>query len=141
MNDTLQNNIAILAILPYLVLILLVLYIKKRQWAGWRESLLLGTTLWGLVITAITEILSLFNAITFLSFLISWSALLVLFLAVFILSENKLSFLDIKAFIKNLNEFELAMIVGVVVLIIGVGITAFIYPPNTGDSVTYHMSG
>ena len=140
MDDILQNNIAILAVLPYLVLILLVLYIKKRQWAGWRESLLLGTTLWGLIITALTEIFSLFNAITFLSFLISWSALLVILLAVFILSENKLSFLDIKAFIKNLNEFELAMIVGVVVLIIAVGITAFIYPPNTGDSVTYHMS-
>lgn len=140
MDDILQNNIAILAILPYLVLILLVLYIKKRQWAGWRESLLLGTTLWGLIITALTEILSLFNAITFLSFIIFWSALLVILIAVFILSENKLSFLDIKAFIKTLNEFELAMIVGVVVLIIAVGITAFIYPPNTGDSVTYHMS-
>lgn len=90
-------------------------------------------------IAIITEVLSLFSLINFIYTSISW---LLLFLILFSLNYKKLKKINLntfKTFKETIKEFPLLSIIIFVIL----GITYFlalVYPPNTWDSMTYHMS-
>jgi len=128
-----------LAILPYLCLVLLILKMhQSMEESSWRVSILRGGVIWGLLITALTETLSLFNTINFQTLLICWIG--INGILVFLLIRTKMSILNHKENFPRIKLFQTTLIAGVVFIITVVGVTAFIYPPNTWDSMTYHMS-
>ena len=67
------------AALPVAVFVLQALIVSRRSSAedGWRHALLGAALLWGVSVTAITEILSALGAITPLSVALAWGVLAV----------------------------------------------------------------
>ncbi|VAX35701.1 FIG00556318: hypothetical protein [hydrothermal vent metagenome] len=113
-----------------------------------RKCFLLTSIIYGILIVISTEFLSLFHLITFNSILFFWLGILLLssFIFLKILSnQNKeftCSYLIIlcRKKLATLTVFEIVSLACITIIIIAVGITALIAPPNTWDSMTYHMS-
>ncbi len=106
---------------------------------GWSLFLLSSIT-WGTTVTAITEGLSLFKQITFPSLAFAWIGLDIFAGLVLV---NKIKKDGIKLFQKtnlDLETFDYLTLGGIAVIICITGVIAFVAPPNTGDSMTYHLS-
>ena len=129
-----------LALLPFLSLLLVIIVIRKYQLFGWRGSILFGAVVWGLFITVVTEIYSIFNFINFWSILTAWIFIIFVLLLIIIFGKKDFSSLKISIPLKTLPDFEFFLLVCVSTIIIVVGIIAFIYPPTNYDSMTYHMA-
>lgn len=72
-------------VLPVTAWILLFLLFNKNN--CWRSSILLGALVWGVILTAITEFLNLFQSINFWSLLVDWG-LINIILVVFYIKVN-----------------------------------------------------
>ncbi len=129
-----------LALLPFLCLVLLILVIQKKLSPGWRVSFMLGSVFWGFIITILTEVFSIFNIIGFWSVFLVWMILLISLSTMLLLSNQPLDINRIKLEIKTLSLTESLLITSVILAILIIGIAAWVYPPNTWDSMTYHMS-
>lgn len=131
-----------LIILPIIALITIYTLFHKSN-LDWRESVAATALLWGIIITAITESLSLMQAINFVSFLVIW--LLVDTILV-------LMVLRLKAKVPKKNahwqfnfhrqtKTSIVWLIGSIIFIIAVlGLIAIISPPNNWDSMDYHLS-
>jgi hypothetical protein len=132
-------------LLPVFNLILLVLFFSRKA-LDWRKSVLLGAIAWGCSVTAITESLSWFNLLSFSGLLLSWSAINIALigLCIFRLKQDRSSVRVglISNLIQNLKLPAICGIwlAGATCFIATVGLIAIIAPPNTWDSMTYHMS-
>jgi hypothetical protein len=105
---------------------------------GRREAFLLAAVIWGGLLTAITEILSLFKLLTFGWILASWSVLAFIFCLIYFLQRKKK---EVRATGIPRTQFFLAALLGVAAFIVIVtGLIAVIAPPNNWDSMLYHMS-
>jgi len=131
-----------LILLPFFCLILIsqLLYEKRKSIYCARAVFLVATLFLSILIVFITELLSIFNAITFISILSFWlittAALIVL---VFVPQPRKNNiFIPIHK-IKAIPLFEKILIFCIITIIIIIGIIALTAPPNTWDSMTYHM--
>lgn len=140
-------------LLPIAAFGFLFLIVSRTHKACWRNSLLLSALIWAVLLVAITELLSLFRLLSFpwvvsvwvvvcLSFAMTYSAIL----------RNKKTDQQSKVsiFISNgslgeLIQSEIASskikiwILGILLILIFVGLVALIAPPNTNDSMGYHM--
>jgi 4-amino-4-deoxy-L-arabinose transferase-like glycosyltransferase len=130
---------------PILSLVLLVLLFNRKV-LDWRKSILLGAIAWGCTLTAITEGLSRFNLLSFGGLLLSWSAINIALIGLYALGLKRRQIRSDLALASNLIwNFKLPAIcgvwlVGIVFIIATVGLVAIVAPPNTWDSMTYHMS-
>jgi hypothetical protein len=104
---------------------------------GWRSAFLAAQAISGVLIVASTEALSAFRLLNFPCLLIFWT--LICSLAVFFLRKHPDAFrLSVPAFTLSLVE---KILFGCGILIVAVvGMIALIAPPNTADSMAYHMS-
>lgn len=130
---------ASLAPLASFVLIFLV-FQKYRPSPFWRNSFLSASLVWGLLLVAITEFLSLFGQISFSAVLGLWIASVVVGVICFIRVGGSMPESSIRSLVGGLSRFELSLLAGVVIIAGTVGMIAWISPPNNWDSLTYHMS-
>ena len=129
-----------LAILPVFCFISITLVLRKFQVLGWRGSFLLAAVLWGFLLTAITEVLSLLRWLDFWSLLAAWGIVLLLLLLILAFGSRKEFGLRHNLHHISISRFELALLVCVFLVVVTIGVIAWVAPPNTQDSMTYHMS-
>ncbi|MEQ9670987.1 ArnT family glycosyltransferase [Coleofasciculus sp. G2-EDA-02] len=137
-----------LYILP-LVALILFFAIEKLKNHNWRHSILSGLVLWGISLTAITELLSLFKQLNkgctaFLWLFINISLILIYFKSPQLISISKVTKKENKVRVSKpkgedyvLSEF---LLVSVVFIVVTTGLVAIVAAPNNWDSMIYHMS-
>lgn len=128
-----------LAGLPLLSLLLLFL-IFQYPGQDWRGSVLSAAIVWGVLITVLTETLSLFRVLTFSSVLVLWLitdiALGFIYYRLVKRGKRSLNFPEPP----KLTPVSLVFLGGVVCIVATVGLIAVVAPPNNWDSMTYHMA-
>lgn len=134
-------------------LMALVLYQRAKQRAAlpsWRRAVLSASVIWGSLLTIITELLSLFSLLTFGWVLALWLVATLVAAALYLRlrrGEPWLAAFSFRAFspralVKRIKApLSLALLLaGVATILLVVGLIALIAPPNTWDSMTYHMA-
>ncbi|NES86584.1 MAG: 4-amino-4-deoxy-L-arabinose transferase [Moorea sp. SIO2B7] len=125
--------------LPIISLIILSLIFHTPD-KDWRSAALSAAVVWGVLLTGFTEILSLFRFLTFGSVLTLWGlTIIVLGLIYYRLIKQGKRSLNIPN-ISNITPVSLVLLGGIVFIIATVGLIAIVAPPNTWDSMTYHMT-
>lgn len=124
-----------------LLLICLTIYRWRPSAGNQRGALnafLSGSTLWGVILVAVTEVLSFFEAITFSSLLIFWIVAAIVSAVLYSWVRRKYPMPPLKPVLPYslAQKFLLAAILAIIATI---GAIAFIAPPNTWDSMYYHM--
>jgi len=132
----------IIVLLPILcwVFIALIFNIKGLCW---RSSFLTASICWGVLLTGITEMLSMVKLLSLFWLLLCWGlATLVLVIAYWFTSQQEVSKKrgGIRLFFISMPVFSGCLLAGVLLIVILTGLTASIAPPNNWDSMTYHMS-
>lgn len=103
-----------------------------------RISFMSAALLWGIAVVCFTEIPSLFDSVNFITLCLLWTtadALLIVLLARLGKGKKIAWNTELKA-----DRFELFMLGCILCILLIVGATALLSPPNTCDSLTYHMS-
>ena len=104
-----------------------------------RSAFLSASILWAIWAVLITEILSLFRALTFAAVLAAWGI---------IFSLALIGWIRLMGFPKNpwwrfklpkIPRFEFFVLSAGTFIVFVVGLIAFVAPPNTWDSMTYHL--
>lgn len=106
---------------------------------GWRATFLSACLLWGLALTAITEIMGNLHWLTFGAVVISWLSLCLLMLVI-TLARLRGVRLRLRPIEDPLSTSSRVPLSGVGLIVLLTGLTAIIAPPNTWDSLNYHMS-
>ena len=128
-----------LAGLPLISLVLLFLIFWNPD-EDWRSATLSSALVWGVLVTASTEILTLFRFLTFGSVLTWWLlAVIALGFIYYRLIRKKKRSLPLLT-IPKISPVLLVLLGGVVFIAVTVGVIAVVAPPNNWDSMTYHMS-
>lgn len=125
-------------ILPLIsILFLFLIFYKIEQ--CWRSAILLTGLVWGTLVVLITELLSLFGLLTFIPLFIAWTIVNIIlgFTGFKIISKNQLRWLNRDFY--NISPFIKFAIASIIAIILIIGLTAAIAPPNNWDSMTYHM--
>lgn len=111
--------------------------IRNKNYADWRQAILIAGIVWGCWIVLTTELLNMFSSLQF-SFIFT-SHLLLIFPSIWFIFHNpnisirKIEFPHLSLFLK--------FVVGVIVVIVIItGLIGIISPPNNFDSMTYHLS-
>lgn len=128
----------IFGLIPLVSLGLLFLIFKQID-KCWRTAILSAAVVWGSVVALSTEILSLFELLTFEWVLGLWLVADILWLIIYL----KLN--SVKPDIRSnddsqLSSFLLWLLAGISLIFAAVGLIAIVSPPNNWDSMTYHMS-
>jgi hypothetical protein len=134
-----------LIFLPFIALIFLLFIIQTNN-QNWRDSILSALIGWGVILTIITELLSLSSRFT-----IAWVALLWLLVdiglvTVYVQRYRKRAILIIKSISQGLYDsrqlplFSIISLSGVALIVALVGLVAIAAAPNHSDSMEYHMS-
>ncbi|QRN95966.1 glycosyltransferase family 39 protein [Archangium violaceum] len=110
--------------------------------AGRRPALLWAVLVWTLALTAVTELLSLFRLITFVSLLGFWSSVVVGLAGwLLVLRRRRAASSTPEEKLELPREPTTRFALGLLaLLLLAIGVTALVAPPNTGDSLYYHMS-
>ena len=109
--------------------------------SDWRGSFLMASLLWGALVVVITEGLSLFTAITR-----PWVAGLwaVAFLIMIWSGARRGIFRTLLTKFKlqriRLTPLEWSIIIGMGLVVVALAVVAWIAPPNTSDSLLYHIA-
>ena len=131
-----------LALLPLIPFTVLFLFIYRYN-SCWRSSLLWAAITWGVLLTFITEVLSLFKLITWGWIAGIWGLLSLTLIVAYLRTvkpERVTRTEDSQDGNDQISGFLLVLLGGIGFLVAIVGLTAIVAPPNTWDSMTYHMS-
>ncbi len=129
-----------LGFLPLIVLIGLVLFLGNLQpEASWRRVSLRAGVLWGCYIVLINELLSIWRAITLIALIVAWSLpLLGMIVFLFIRAKRgQVVRIPRPAWPKSLSQGFLLL--GIVAILCLTAIVAWHSPPQTWDTLNYHM--
>lgn len=141
---TLHNIfMTIILVSPYLI-ICLAFY---KQDFNWRRSILSSAIIWGALIVASTEFLNIFSAINPMAVTGLWLGINTT--AIFLLWRST----NIPSLCRKINDLVMGWaasiraggllktaLICLVPILILTGIVALVVPPNTADSMTYHMA-
>jgi hypothetical protein len=127
-------------ILPFLVWGAVFLMCGSRGY-GARESVLAASIVWGVLVTVLTEVLSAFGLLRFAPVCTGWAlaAGLALGLLYSQWKTDNVRRLFSTGSLTGLSPGLLLLLGCTGLLVVGIGILAFLAPPNTWDSMTYHM--
>lgn len=130
-----------LALLPLLTLLSLFLFLGQvRPSWGWRLSFLRSAILSGAYGVLSLEALSVIDTVTQAALTIAWSLpLLGLCLALGILWHRDRR-LQLPAFTFPEGWFDRVLVIGIVIVLLITAFVAWVTPPQTWDSLNYHMS-
>ncbi len=130
----------LLGLLPLAGWIGLVFLLENLQTdSSWRRACLHAGVLWGSYIVFLNELLSIWKAITLVGLVIAWSLPLLgiaVFLVVRVRHGHEIR-LPSSEWPKGWSQVFL--FVGVVLILIVTGILAWLSPPQTWDTLNYHM--
>ena len=107
---------------------------------SWRGTFLLAALAWGLLVTAFTEGLSFFHILDRGLLAILWGASILTGALYLILSKRKLTRVIAVPRLPKLSRFERTYVIGAILIVSVIGVCAWFAPPNTWDSMTYHLS-
>ena len=124
------------AILPFLTLIA-ILFILRQRFKSFdlRLVILLAAACWGVLLVAITEILSLFHLFNRPALIIAWGLATIVTGVWALMKWQKIRFLPFH--LQKLQWFQLVCILGIAAL---TAVIAVIAAPNNWDSMVYHLS-
>lgn len=131
-------------VLPLLSIVFLFLIFASSQ-RSWRHSFLAALIIWGVILTAITELLSLLKLLTFSWLLVLWLAIDIGLIATYWRFYGQSNYLishfrnHLKKIVK-LPFFSQLLVGGVTLIVAVIGLIAIVAPPNHSDSMEYHMS-
>lgn len=126
-----------LLLVPVVCWIILVLLFRKRE-GEWRAAILGAAVAFGVLLTAITEILSIFRLLSFTALWLTWLAASLVLGAVYFVTPRRVE-AESPRETSWLPLSEFWPLLGVAVIALAVAVTALVAPPNTWDSLTYHM--
>jgi hypothetical protein len=111
-------------------------FAARARLGEWRLSIVVAGVLWGLTCVGITEALSPFHLISPGALLTAWLAVLAMALvALRVRGGATVTFPR-----PSLDVWSCILVSAVGVLVLMVGVVAVVAPPNTHDSLTYHMA-
>jgi len=132
-----------LALLPLASLVLLVVIAWKLELA-WRPAVLLGSAAWGVVVVALTELLSALDAVTSAHVLEVWVAMIWgLFAALYLVSRRRGGFKFDRVSENSAARLRVADLVLLACLGLGLGlvaVVAVVAAPNNSDGMGYHLA-
>lgn len=109
--------------------------------AGRRAAALHAAVLWAVTVLAITETLSLFRALAVPGLAGAW--MLADLAAAAYLWRRAAPIESLRALCRDalfrFDPMEIALLLGILFLLAGVGVAALVSPPNTTDAMVYHM--
>lgn len=125
---------------PVLCFSLIFLSLKKslNSLLGWRGSFLLAALIWGILVVVGTEVLSLFQAISYGYVLGFWLLNSLIAGVIFWKSQSQekgFTFPSLPHFLM----MDYVLLGSLIFIILLVGLIAWIAPPNNWDAMTYHM--
>ena len=121
--------------LPILSWLLSALLLVRRG-LEWRASFLAAAVIWGCLVTAFTEFLSFFDLLTTGGLALCWGIAAGITL---LLNFNLKRPWQVRGKY-HFSPLETGLFGGVALICLATFITAILAPPNTWDSMTYHMS-
>jgi len=105
----------------------------------WRHSFLSASIMWALLLTIITELLSIFHSVTFGWLVFVWGLIAFILAVIYFITPHKTKpVASLKT--EKLSPFDILSLCGISFIVITTMMIAIIAPPNTWDSMTYHMS-
>jgi hypothetical protein len=107
---------------------------------GWRRATLYAALICGLLVTASTELLSLFHAINFWTIAGLWGLTILAALTTIIRNRKNIRFNPSSAPVSVLTIDAWLWLASVIFITAATAITAFYAAPNTWDSMTYHLA-
>ncbi len=129
------------ALLPLFAGILLIFHFQRWE-KDWRVSLLSAAVVWGVFLTLSTEFLNLFHAINFDSLVAIWlgftACLMILFLGRSKTCDRSPISPD-SNFWDRWDRFDYLLLLSSGLIVLIIGITAIVAPPNNWDSLSYVM--
>jgi 4-amino-4-deoxy-L-arabinose transferase-like glycosyltransferase len=127
---------AILLIIPFIATVLI---LRSRRFFGWRGAFLSASLVWGGLVTGITEALGVLRLLELRSLALAWGTVSLLLLLIIFHDRRSISeFLRrVKFDMLPRSQFFLLGCIAFIVAVIG--IIAWTAPPNTSDSMTYHL--
>ncbi|MGD1716150.1 glycosyltransferase family 39 protein [Dapis sp. BLCC M172] len=128
-------------ILPILSLVLIFAKLLTQK-NDWRDSFFKAIVLWGLILTIITELLSLFGLFQYFWVIAAW--LLIDCLYVFLLTKSSLEKHtdNLKRWSKSLlglSPMLILLLTCITIIVFLIGINAIVAAPNHSDSMEYHL--
>ncbi|MGF1513561.1 MAG: hypothetical protein ACFB5Z_07700 [Elainellaceae cyanobacterium] len=139
--------IEVLGLTALLIPVISVFFLLYNHEKAWRRSFLSSWIIWGVTLTAITEMLSLFYRLNHFSLLGFW-ALSGLFSLVLLLRTCRLKRVFSNArelfrfFARSIKSYPLLgfALLNIALILTVAALLAIAAPPNNWDSMTYHMS-
>ena len=130
-----------LVFLPLLSFLLLVVFLGQvRPTWGWRLSFLRSAVLMGAYGILSLEALSLLDAVTQAALTIAWSLPLLGLCIVLGFLWRRDRGLHLPAFTFPEGWFDRTLVVGIILVLLITAFVAWVTPPQTWDSLNYHMS-
>lgn len=111
-------------------------FLLLRKGFEWRSAFLMTAVAWGCLLTAITEALSFFGLLTSGGLILCWSLAGLAVLVLHVTMRNEWAVWQRV----RLSLAEKSMVIGIALICVTTFVTAILAPPNTWDSMTYHMS-
>jgi hypothetical protein len=125
-------------LLIYLV-VLLAIY-NFRPGEGFRKACLRSAVLTGTYAILVTELLTLFHAVTTTNLIIAWVVPAPLLSYTLLKRFRRGQRISLPSFAKPNGRVEIALWLGIVVILLTTTFVAWKSPPQTWDSLNYHMS-
>ncbi|MCX6906750.1 MAG: glycosyltransferase family 39 protein [Verrucomicrobia bacterium] len=129
--------------LPLISLLLVCLAIFRRRSASGdpdsaQYAFLSGSTLWGALLVIATEAFSLVEGLTFLSLLVFWTTAAIVSAAFYVAALKKYP-PQPRQPRPRYSPGQMLLLAAILAITATIGSIAFIAPPNTWDSMDYHM--
>jgi hypothetical protein len=124
----------VLTVLPLIALLLLIAACATG-FEDRRDAILAGAVAWGVVLTAMTEILSMFHLLTATWIAASWAVV-----SLALAPVGWRGFRGLARPLPRIAPIQALLLLGVGLILLVTGLIALIAPPNTWDAMTYHMA-
>jgi len=105
----------------------------------WRSAFLSASIVWAVILTAITELLSVLSLITFNWVLTSWGLVCIASALIYLMLGKRQKPI-VRFEFSKIPRSETLLLFSIAFIVITVGLIALTAPPNNWDSMTYHMS-
>lgn len=130
-----------LVLLPFISLIFLFLTFRYRD-NCWRSAAISAAIVWGLLLTTLTEVLSLGNLLTLVWLVRGWILIDSAIIFVYFRTAKKVQRRSSSALDSSKTKLSLPLILllcSIAFIVVVTGLIALIAPPNNWDSMSYRM--
>jgi hypothetical protein len=130
-----------LSILPILAFaVFFVLLIMQQPHLGWRTAILRTSILWGSYLVLATEFLSLFRGLTAPGLALAWLLPLVISFALILRRARSGAAFTPPGIQIPAHWIDRSLLLGLLAILGVTGLVAWVAPPQTWDSMVYHMA-